>query len=212
MELYDMVMLAVLVGSTVFGAWRGMAWQIAALASLIVSYFVALRFSAELAPYFGQQAPLNRFLAMLAIYLVTSLVIWILFRFVSGIIDRVRLREFDRQLGALFGLAKGVLFCVAITFFAVTLSASAREAVLRSRSGYYIAVLLDRAEGVMPREIHQVLDPYLHKLEQHLDPNVPSESAPADEPSDTGEIRIESRAVRRDPILWQVDGGETRRR
>ena len=38
-----------------------MAWQIASLASLVVSYFAALRFSAQLAPYFGEQAPLNRF-------------------------------------------------------------------------------------------------------------------------------------------------------
>jgi hypothetical protein len=78
------------------------------------------------------------------------------------------LKEFDRQMGALFGAAK--VLCVAITFFAVTLSAQARTAVLNSRSGYYIAVLLDRADGVMPRELHEVLDPYLKKLEQELDP------------------------------------------
>ena len=56
--------------------------------------------------------------------------IWLVFRLVSGLIDRVRLKEFDRQMGALFGAAKGVLLCVAITFFAVTLSTQARTAVL----------------------------------------------------------------------------------
>ena len=53
-----------------FGFWKGMAWQIASLASLVVSYFAALRFSEQLAPMFGDQAPLNRFVAMLAIYIV----------------------------------------------------------------------------------------------------------------------------------------------
>ncbi len=44
---------------------------------------------------------------MLVLYILTSLAIWLLFRMVSGIIDRVKLKEFDRQMGALFGLAKG---------------------------------------------------------------------------------------------------------
>jgi membrane protein required for colicin V production len=171
-------MLVVLVGATVFGAYKGMAWQIASTASLVLSYLVALRFSEQLAPRFGQQAPLNRFIAMFVLYMATSLVVWLAFRVVANFINRVRLREFDRQMGALFGAAKGVLWCVAITFFAVTLSERARSAVLDSRSGYMIARLLDRADGVMPRELHGVLDPYLNRLGQGLDPNQ-AQPAPA---------------------------------
>jgi membrane protein required for colicin V production len=170
LESYDICMLVVLLGATVLGAWKGMAWQVASTASLVVSYLVALRFSAPLAHHFGQQAPLNRFLAMFVLYLGTSLAIWLAFRIVAGFIDRLRLREFDRQMGALFGAGKGILLCVAITFFAVTLSTRARSAVLQSRSGYYIAVLLNRADKVMPQELHQVLDPYLDKLEHELSP------------------------------------------
>ena len=173
MEAYDLLMLMVLGGATVFGAWKGMAWQIASLASFVVSYFFALRFSEQLAPFFGQQAPLNRFIAMLAVYLGTSLVIWVLFRVLAGVIDRVRLREFDHQIGALFGLAKGVLLCIVVTFFAVTLSDRLREAVLRSKSGHYIAVVLDKADSLMPAEIKDVLGPYLHELEDKLDGDEP---------------------------------------
>ncbi len=109
-------MLVVLVGATVFGFWKGMAWQLASLSSLVASYLVALRFSVMLAPYFGSQAPLNRFVAMLVLYGVTSLGIWLLFRVISTWLDRCRLREFDRQIGGLFGAAKGILLCVGITF------------------------------------------------------------------------------------------------
>ncbi|NIL97244.1 MAG: CvpA family protein, partial [Planctomycetales bacterium] len=94
----------VIVLTTVFGAWKGMAWQLAALASLVVSFIVAARCSGPLAPYFSVQAPWNRFLAMLVLYMITSLGIWLLFRLVAGVIDRVRLKEFDRQVGAMFGL------------------------------------------------------------------------------------------------------------
>ena len=34
---YDVLMRAVLVGTTIFGAWKGMAWQLASLASVVVS-------------------------------------------------------------------------------------------------------------------------------------------------------------------------------
>src|SRR5215475_1105258 len=116
MDWYDIVMLVVLGGATLLGAWKGMAWQIASLGSLVLSYFLALRFSAQLAPLFGASAPLNRFVAMLVIYLATSVVVWCAFRLVAGFMDRIKLRDFDHQVGALFGLFKGVLLCLAITF------------------------------------------------------------------------------------------------
>ena len=37
-----------------FGFWKGMAWQLASLASLVVSYIAALQFSERLAPTFGE--------------------------------------------------------------------------------------------------------------------------------------------------------------
>lgn len=183
MQAYDIFMIAVLTIATVFGAMKGLAWQIASLTSIVASYFVSLRFSERVAPLFHAQAPWNRFLAMLVLYVLSSLAVWLLFRVVAGAIDRVKLKDFDRQIGALFGAVKGVLLCVAITFFAVTLSANAREAVLKSKSGTYIAKLLDKADGVMPAELHEVLDPYMDKLERGLDPNEPN-GATADEADD----------------------------
>jgi membrane protein required for colicin V production len=172
MQTYDLLMLFVLVATTLFGYWKGMAWQIASLASLVVSYFAALRFSAQLAPTFGDTAPLNRFVAMLVIYIVTSFVIWTLFRLVSGAIDKVKLETFDSQMGAMVGAAKGVLLCVAITFFAVTLLPPAQgEAIVNSQSGRYIVALLDKSHSVFPPEVHQIIDPYLNKVEQRLNPN-----------------------------------------
>jgi len=174
-QFYDIVMLVLLLGATAFGAWKGMAWQIASLASLVVSAGVAVRFGGPLAPMFGQSEPWNRFVAMLVLYLATSLAIWVLFRFVAGMIDRVQLREFDRQIGALFGLAKGVLLCLVVTFFAVTLSESARQAVLHSYSGGYVARLIQRATPVLPTEVRDVLGKYIDELDRQLDPNTPPE-------------------------------------
>ena len=172
MQTYDLLMVLVLVATTIFGFWKGMAWQIASLASLAVSYIASLRFSEQLAPVFGDHAPWNRFVAMLAIYIGTSFFIWTAFRFISGAIDKVRLQSFDKQIGAMFGFAKGVLLCIVITFFAVMLLPPAQgEQIVGSKSGHYIVALLDKADTVFPPELHEVLDPYLNTIQRRLDPN-----------------------------------------
>ena len=192
MQIYDVLMLLVLFAATLFGFWKGLAWQIASIASLVISYFVALRFSEQLVPTFGESAPFNRFVAMLVIYIATALVIWTLFRFVSGMIDRVKLVSFDRQLGAMVGLVKGVLFCVAITFFAVTLLPQPqKETILASRAGHYIVVLLDKTDTIVPPEIHEVIGPYLHEIEKRLDPN--HQPAPGHESLISREITTQKR-------------------
>lgn len=171
MQIYDFVMLAVLLGATLFGAWKGLAWQLASMASIFLSYLIAVQFREAVAPMIKATPPWNVFLAMLILYVGTSLVVWVLFRFVAAFIDRVRLKEFDRQFGALFGLAKGVLLCVVITLFAVTLlSDTQKQSIINSYSGYYIAQLLDKAHGVMPEEVHDVIGPYLHRLDDELGP------------------------------------------
>lgn len=173
LQAYDIVMLVVLVGTTIFGAWKGMAWQLASLASVVVSTIVALHFSSPLAPYLSSQEPWNHFLAMLILYVVTSLAIWLLFRLVAGAIDRVKLREFDHQIGGLFGLAKGILLCLVITFFAVTLSEQTRQAILKSYSGRAIAFLLKQGTPMMPEEVRAVVGKYVDELDRKLDPNTP---------------------------------------
>lgn len=177
MQTYDVFMLAVIVLTTLFGAWKGMAWQLASLASLVVSFLVAVRFGGELAPHISRQEPWNRFVAMLILYAATSAGIWLAFRVVAGLIDRVRLKEFDRQMGALFGLAKGVLLCLVITFFAVTLSETARQGVLTTRSGRYIALLIQHATPVLPDEVRNVLGKYIDELDRKLDPATPPDPA-----------------------------------
>lgn len=169
LEKYDILMLVVIAGATLFGAVKGFAWQLASIASIVVSYFVAYHFREPLSQSIQADPPWNRFLAMLILYVGTSLVIWVAFRMISQTIDRLRLKEFDRQVGAIFGLAKGALYCTLITLFAVTLLGDqAREAVVASKSGRYIAQVLDRSESIIPAEIHEVVGPYLEKLDERL--------------------------------------------
>lgn len=180
MQAYDLLMLIVVVLAIIWGAWKGLAWQIASIASIGLSYVVALHFRMPLAGLITASPPWNMFLAMLILFLGTGLIVWVGFNLISEFIERVKLKEFDRQLGAVFGAAKGVLLCMLVTLFSVALLGDAqRQAICNSKSGYYIAVLLDRADTMIPRELHEVLSPYLDRLDRTIPhPHTADESSP----------------------------------
>ncbi|QEG42960.1 CvpA family protein [Roseimaritima ulvae] len=166
METYDILMLVVLAGAAIFGAIKGFAWQLASIGSIVLSYVVAVRYREPFSQAIAADPPWNRLLAMLILYVGTSLVIWVAFRMISKTIDRMKLREFDRHAGAAFGLGKGILYCTLITLFAATLlGPAASEKIVQSRSGYYIAKLLARGNGVMPTEVQQVIGPYIERFD-----------------------------------------------
>lgn len=183
METYDIIMLALLGAATIYGALKGLAWQIASLASLVLSYLAAYKFRGELASKIDATPPWNVFLAMLILYVATSSVIWLLFNAVATTIERLKFRDFDRQMGALAGFVKGVLLCVIVTLFVVTLlGETARQSVVRSKSGAYIARLLHDTDSIMPSEIKTVLAPHIARLNAELDPA----SRPGPLPGTTG--------------------------
>jgi membrane protein required for colicin V production len=165
---YDLVMLGILLTAAVLGYFKGIVWQLAWIAGIAVSSFAALRFAPSLAPFFGEQAPWNRLLAMLAVYAASSIAVWLVFRVISGLIDAIHLSAFDHQLGLLFGAAKGALLCVVVTFFAVTLAPAYRDQIVTSRSGKIVAELLVRADVYLPKDIHDTVEPYLKRFENQM--------------------------------------------
>lgn len=171
LQAYDFLMMGVLVAAVLWGAWKGFAWQIASLASLSLSYIVAVNFRSALSAAINATPPWNIFLAMLILFLGTSLVVWVGFNLVRDAIEKMKLKEFDRQVGALVGLAKGGLLCILITLFAMTLlSPAQRQTIVQSRSVYYIALVLDQAGPILPQEIQPVLAEYRNQLGNPANP------------------------------------------
>lgn len=183
MQTYDIIMIVVLVAATVWGLWKGLAWQLASLASIFLSYFVACQFREPVAQRINATPPWGMFLAMLILFLVTSLLVWIVFRFVRQFIDRLKLNEFDRQVGAVMGMGTGMILCIVITLFSLTLLSDAqRQSIINSRSGRYIAMLLDKAHPIMPKEVQDVLHPHLHAVldEPHVQVDVEHDAGEPD--------------------------------
>lgn len=169
MQTYDLIMLAIFAAAILFGAWKGLAWQVASVSAIFVSYLVALKFRGPVSQMIRVDPPLNQFIAMFAIYALVSAGIWIGFGYVKAFIERLSLRSFDRQAGALLGALKGGLLCIVVTMFAVTLlGESRRQQICQSTSGLWIARSINKLRVVMPREIHPMLAPYLNRFDDAM--------------------------------------------
>ena len=179
LEGYDLVMLGVLAAAALLGYFKGFLWQLAWIAGIAASTFVSFRFASAMAPFFGTQAPWNRYVAMLALYAGTSIAVWLVFRVISNAVNAVHLSAFDHQLGLLLGLAKGLLLCVVITFFSVTLAPAYRDKIVASKSGRLVAEVIVRADTYLPKDVHDTVDPFVKQFEQHfqIPPGMPAAAA-----------------------------------
>ncbi|MBX3417263.1 MAG: CvpA family protein [Pirellulaceae bacterium] len=175
---YDVLMLLIFVGSILFGWWKGLAWQIASLAAVVVSYFVAIQFRDPLTKMLNIDQPWAPFLSMLILYGATSLGVWLAYGYVRVSIQRMQLKSFDSQIGAIIGGVKGALVCMVVTMFAVTLLGDGvRRGIVESRCGGLIARGINRLNGVVPDELHQMLDPFVNKFNDRLAQPLPPEDA-----------------------------------
>jgi uncharacterized membrane protein required for colicin V production len=162
MALYDIVMLVVVVGAIWFGWWKGMAWQIASLAAIIVSYIVAVNFREPVSRYISADEPWNRIAAMLILFLGTSLLIWTIYASVSKSLKKMELKGFDHQAGALLGAVKGALLCMIITMFSVSLlGEKAHDAIHNSRSGRYVVSGITKVSAIVPGELAKFIQPHV---------------------------------------------------
>ncbi|MEX0715810.1 MAG: CvpA family protein [Planctomycetaceae bacterium] len=168
---YDLVVILILVLATVHGTYRGFVSQLATIAALILAFVFAGPVSTQLAPFISLDPPLDRWVAMLAAYVVLSLGCFMVARTLRGAIDKARLVEYDRHLGGVFGFLKGGVFCLVLTFFLVTLFENLRPYIVGtpqghpSKTGYLSALILDRLYPVVPAEFAEVVDRYLHEYD-----------------------------------------------
>lgn len=162
---YDLFVLAILIYFTIRGAVKGVIWQIAGLAGIILCFMFADGISAAVGPHVQLQEPLNSWVVLFGAYVFFSFIAFGIARLMNEWVEKAQLKEFNRHLGAIFGFIKGVTLCMIMTFLIVTVSADARTALKDSRSGYYSAHIMNRLHPIMPEALHTALNDYIHALD-----------------------------------------------
>ena len=165
--VYDGVMALIVFFTTINGFWKGATWQIAPIMSLVLGYMIAMPMSVTTAHYFGDP-PQNRLFALVTIYIAVALVVYLMVRSFRAGIEKAKLTEFDRHIGAMLGFVKGLLLTLAITVILLIYSGTARGLILQSESSTIAAKIINAVYPILPQAMHQLLRPYLNQLKDEL--------------------------------------------
>ena len=147
---FDVFVILFLLYCIFMGGKRGMFLQITSIASLLAGWYVSSRYSAHFVSYFPLGDTLSGKASSVVTFFAVMIGITILGRVLSGMFIAGVLKEVNRQLGALFGLIKGVVVCLVITYFAVTLSNATKNFVIGSQSGKMMVQILCEAQTIIP--------------------------------------------------------------
>jgi len=162
MTVYDAVMAGMLIAGMVWGAYRGIIWQLASISSLVLGYTVSHQMSAELAPQLQQFGGpvVARALAMTLIYAAVSGGVFLAAWLARSTLRQLKFEAFDRHLGMIMGGIEGALLGVIGTLFVVSLAPQARASIFASPSGRIVGQVMNAVGPVLPVEVRQELAPY----------------------------------------------------
>lgn len=116
----DYLILVTLVLSTAFGIWRGFVKEALSLAAWVVAFWAALSFSGELARWFAAKAGTGNagpVLAFAVIFVGVLVVGAVVNHIVHKGVEKAGLAGFDRMLGGIFGLVRGVGIAALLLLF-----------------------------------------------------------------------------------------------
>jgi membrane protein required for colicin V production len=112
MTTFDYGILAIIGVSVLLSLMRGFLREMIGLVAWLVAFYVAQRYSVEVAPLLPQTMPnesLRMLAAFAAVFLCALLVTSLLGISLYALVRNVGLGPFDRTLGVFFGLARGIL-------------------------------------------------------------------------------------------------------
>jgi membrane protein required for colicin V production len=110
--VFDYAVLAIVAASVLLGAWRGLVSEVLALAAWVAALLTARELAPGMAPVFSDwlKEPALQYAAAFAVIVVAVLVTVALTRLaLSRLLRAIGLGPLDRFLGAVFGVARGVL-------------------------------------------------------------------------------------------------------
>ena len=105
-----------------------------------------------------------------------SLIIWLTYAYVNRSLEKAELDGFNRQMGALVGAFLGILLCMVVTMFSVSLLGQrAHDSIHYSKFGPYVLRGISMVHTVVPEELSASLDPHFDRFYQQTgyDPNQP---------------------------------------
>jgi membrane protein required for colicin V production len=159
MTWLDYTVIAVLVVSIAWGAWRGLVHEVFSLAGWIMAFLVGNLFAAPLSELLpAVMRPELRVIVAFVVLFVGALVVAALIAaLITKFVTVSVLHSLNRWLGALFGLLRGLLIVVVLATVAGMTSLPRREAWTQSATGYSLAQTVIQLKPWLPPAFAQRL-------------------------------------------------------
>ena len=115
-DLFDLSVLAIVIGFAVRGYMKGLIYQLGALIAIIIGVIVAFRFTPSLAPYLFGNDNIKSIAAFIILLNLATMVVWGFVNLLSRLVSNLKLNNWNYQMGALLGVVYGILCAMALTF------------------------------------------------------------------------------------------------
>lgn len=166
----DWTLTIIVVASVAGAAHKGFVRELISLASLVAGLGVAVAGYRWAAPWFADLTPsveIAQGAAFLALFILVLILGAVISFVAKKLVKAAGLQLFDRVLGGLFGLVRGVGIAAVILMGMMTFGIKA-EAVQRSVLAPYTANLARPLAGIMPQDFRTRFQSGLDKLKQAL--------------------------------------------
>jgi membrane protein required for colicin V production len=152
MTWLDYTVIAILVISVAWGAWRGLVHETLSLAGWIMAFVAANLLAAPLAESFpANMRPEFRVVgAFAAVFVATLIVTTLASALVTKFVKVSVLHSLDRWLGALFGLLRGLVIVIALAMVAGLTPLPRSADWKESASGYSLAQTVIQLKPWLP--------------------------------------------------------------
>ncbi len=162
---YDILVGCVLLFFLARGAARGLVWQLASILGILLCITFAGTASKVIGPHINLPQPTNQWAVMFITYLLASLVAFGFARTLNGWIEKLQMKEYNRHLGAVFGLLKGALLVLIMTFMIVTFSEKSRNSLKDSHSAHVAARVIHQIEPLIPDKLNAAVGKYIQMFD-----------------------------------------------
>jgi membrane protein required for colicin V production len=152
----DWICLAVLLGSLLLGAWRGLLYEVLAIAGWVLA-FVAARWAADVVglwlPMGESGEPLRYAAGFVLVFVVVAFLCGMLASLARRAAMSLGMRPVDRVFGAAFGLARGLAFLLLLA--ALVLMTPLREQAWwrASPSAQWLEIALAQLHPLLPESV-----------------------------------------------------------
>lgn len=181
---FDVIVVVLFLLFMIRGAWIGFMRQLSFFLALILSYLIAGQYTGRLMPFVGnfiENPKFVFFISFLLLFLVGTVLLILLGKLLSLVVQLTLAGWFDKVLGFALGVFKGILVASFLYMIMSSGPSSAHDLVQKSFTSRYLA------EGAAM--IHQLInDVELRERFLPKAPAIPAENKPEGDSPEPGKV------------------------